>query len=1076
MSTNELGDYEWVGSDGVADVPRFPRELSPMQQMLEAIFDRTPVPMACLDRDFRFVCVNRSYAATVGKTPSDFPGVNYFSLYSDAELAALFRRALDTGGPCCSERPVAIRTSGERDASQWDWTVTPLDDPPGVVTHLLLTLRDATERVRAVAAHRETQTMLQTVIDAMPLQVYWKDRDGRYRGCNARLAADAGMASTADVIGKCDPELAWPWTTASDAADDRDVMSSCTGRSTVDHQVTTLDGRRIWLRRSKTPLFSADGEVVGLLGFYDDVTQRKQVDRRLQLTQAAIDKSKSAIYWISPRGQVLYVNDHACQELGYGREELMGQDVWKFDPDFPREAWPEFWEEFKRKGVMTFETRHRRKDGVVFPVEITCNHIVFDGEEQGGLTFVQNITERKRAERDLQLTHVAINTSNTCFYWLSPQGQVIYVNDAACTSLGYTRDELIGLYIWDFDPDFTPEAQARAWEAIKTHGSFTVESRHRRKDGTIFPIEAYANHILFEDEEYSFVFVQDITERKRAERDLKLAHTAINKSKTCFYWLSSQGQVIDVNDYAAASLGYTRDELIGLYIWDFDPDFPPEAQGPAWEALKKHGSTIIESRHRRKDGSTFPIEATTNYIAFNDEEYTFTFVKDISERKATEEQIRSLAFFDPLTRLPNRRLLMDRLKQVLATSARSATYGAVLFIDLDDFKSLNDTKGHDVGDLLLLEVAERLRSTVRVEDTVARLGGDEFVMMLPALSDDRERAESLATTVANRVLEALHRPCLLRGHEHNTSCSIGISLFLGQPGQIEDLLSRADTAMYEAKKAGRNTFRFFDPVMQEALETRARIESWMRQALPKQQFKLYYQLQMDDALRPLGVEALIRWPHPEQGLIPPAAFIPLAEETGLILQIGQWVAETAVAQIQAWEANPLTRGLTVSVNVSARQFRQPDFVDQIKSALDRYRIDPTRLKLELTESLVLHNVDDTIAKMHQIKALGVGFSMDDFGTGHSSLSYLKRLPLDQLKIDQSFVRDIATDPNDAALIQTIISMGHNLGLQVIAEGVETEEQLYRLRLYGCQAFQGYFFGRPQSSADLERRLGGPSGD
>ncbi|MFO1372186.1 MAG: EAL domain-containing protein [Candidatus Competibacteraceae bacterium] len=933
--------------------------VSPLtQETLDALFEAAPAPMAYLDRDFNFVRVNPSYATAKGKTPADFPGKHYFALYPDAENEALFRQARDTGEPCSSDaKPSTDPISPSREITHWDWTLTLLKNPMGVVTGLLLTLRNATERVRAIAAHLESRKMLQTVIDTIPLRVYWKDRESRYRGCNVQFAADAGMANVVDVIGKDDSQLAWPWRATSDAVADREIMDSATAKPAFDELVTTPDGRQIWLRQSRTPLFNAAGEIIGMLGFYDDITERKAAERQLRITQTAIDKSKSAFFWIGSKGEVLYVNDHACQSLGYTREELTGQNVWKFDPDFPREAWSPFWEEFKRKGVMNFETRHRRKDGSAFPVEITCNHIVFDGEEQGGFNFVQDITERKRAERDLQLTHAAINKSKTCFYWLSPQGQVIYVNDYAC-----------------------------------------------------------------------------------------------------------------------ASLGYTRDELIGLYIWDFDPDFPREAQPLAWEALKKHGSTTIESRHRRKDGGTFPIEATTNYISFNDEEYTFTFVQDISERKATEEKIRSLAFFDPLTKLPNRRLLMDRLKHALAASARSRTYGAVLFIDLDNFKNLNDTKGHDVGDLLLLDVAERLKLTTREEDTAARLGGDEFVMMLPALSDNREYAASLASAVANRVLDVLHRPCLLRGHEHNTSCSIGISLFHGQHDQVEDLLSWADTAMYEAKKAGRNTFRFFDPAMQDVLETRARLESWMRQALPQQQFQLHYQLQMSDDLRPMGAEALIRWLHPEQGFISPAAFMSLAEETGLILPIGQWVAETAIAQIKAWEPSPLACGLTISINVSARQFRQPDFVDQVKATLEHYRIDPTQLKLELTESLVLHNVEDTIEKMHRLKVLGVSFSMDDFGTGYSSLSYLKRLPLDQLKIDQSFVRDIATDPSDAVIVQTIINMGWNLGLQVLAEGVETEEQLSLLRQYGCKAFQGYLFGRPMLAADLERSLAMTAGD
>jgi predicted signal transduction protein with EAL and GGDEF domain len=378
-----------------------------------------------------------------------------------------------------------------------------------------------------------------------------------------------------------------------------------------------------------------------------------------------------------------------------------------------------------------------------------------------------------------------------------------------------------------------------------------------------------------------------------------------------------------------------------------------------------------------------------------------------------------------------------------------------------------------VGDLLLLEVSQRLQSGVRASDTVARLGGEEFVVILDELDNDREHAAARAKIVGDKILAVLRQPHSLQGQEHTSAASIGISLFLGREDNLEDLLRRSDTAMYEAKKAGRNTLRFFDPAMQHALEERTALESWMRQGVQKQQFRLYFQPQVDDKGRPLGAEALLRWEHPDRGPISPAHFIPLAEETGLILPIGQWVIETACAQLKAWHHEPVLCRLTLAVNVSAHQFRQPGFVEQVRASVVAHGIDPAQLKLELTESLVLHNVEDTIEKMRQLKSLGICFSMDDFGTGHSSLSYLKRLPLDQLKIDQSFVRDIATDPSDAVIVQTVINMGRTLGLEVIAEGVETEQQLGLLREYGCHAFQGYLFGKPAPAAELERHLVGP---
>ena len=405
-----------------------------------------------------------------------------------------------------------------------------------------------------------------------------------------------------------------------------------------------------------------------------------------------------------------------------------------------------------------------------------------------------------------------------------------------------------------------------------------------------------------------------------------------------------------------------------------------------------------------------------------------------------------------------------------ACSRRSGRYGALLFLDLDNFKTLNDTRGHDVGDLLLIEIAQRLNASVREGDTVGRLGGDEFVLMLEDLSEDVEEAILQAGMVGVKVREAIALPYLLKGIEFTCTTSIGASLFGNHDASADDLLKHADLAMYHAKKSGRNALCFFDPDMQAKLVEHSALENDLRHALERRQLRLHYQIQVDSARRAIGAEALLRWEHPGRSLVTPAEFIPLAEETGLIVPIGLWVLQTACARIRDWSANPATRDLQLAINVSARQFRQSDFVEQVQQALSATGINPARLKIELTESMVLDNVSDTITKMHALKALGVSFSMDDFGTGHSSLSYLKQLPLDQLKIDQSFVRDLATDPNDAAIVRAIITLGQTFGLNVIAEGVETEAQREFLELNGCHAFQGYLFSRPLPPEAFEKFL------
>ncbi len=441
---------------------------------------------------------------------------------------------------------------------------------------------------------------------------------------------------------------------------------------------------------------------------------------------------------------------------------------------------------------------------------------------------------------------------------------------------------------------------------------------------------------------------------------------------------------------------------------------------------------------------------------------------EIAERKLAEAQIQALAFSDPLTGLPNRRLLMDRLEQALAASVRHENRNALLFIDLDDFKSINDTLGHDKGDQLLRQISTRLISCVRELDTVARLGGDEFVVVVVELSQDAPEAARQAQAVGEKILEALGQPYQLDEYGHYSSASIGVTLFGGaQPESAEESMKRAELAMYQAKTAGRNALRFFEPKMQTTASARATLEAELREAVNKGQFVLHYQPQVTADGQMSGVEALLRWQHPQQGLVSPAAFIPIAEASGLILSLGQWVLQVACQQLAAWAVRPEMAHLVIAVNVSARQLRQASFVGEVAHILHASGAKPERLKLELTESVLVDNVDDIMLKMCVLKARGVGFSLDDFGTGYSSLTYLKRLPLDQLKIDQAFVRDILTDPHDAAIAKMVLVLADSLGLEVIAEGIETAAQRDFLTRLGCHRFQGYLFSRPLPIQELE---------
>jgi diguanylate cyclase (GGDEF)-like protein/PAS domain S-box-containing protein len=564
-----------------------------------------------------------------------------------------------------------------------------------------------------------------------------------------------------------------------------------------------------------------------------------------------------------------------------------------------------------------------------------------------------------------------------------------------------------------------------------------------------------------------------INEEKRAfKADLRIAASAFEAQEGLMI-TDANGVILRVNQAFSNTTGYTAEEIVGqtshiLKSGRHDADFYHDM----WDAISQTGAWQGEIWNRRKTGEIYPVWLTIS-AAKGDDGVTTHYVGahlDITERKAAEEKIRQLAFYDPLTQLPNRQLLLDRMHRALAASARNERNGALLFIDLDHFKAINDTLGHAMGDLLLQQVATRLTDCVRESDTVARLGGDEFVVMLENLSDQPADGIAQVEEVGEKILAALNRTYQLDTQTFRSSSSIGATLFSGGGHEVEELLKQADIAMYQAKKAGRNALRFFDPQMQHSINTRAALESELYKALELNQFQLHYQIQVNNVLQPVGVEALIRWTHPERGLVSPAQFIPVAEETGLILLIGEWVLETACAQLKTWESDKQTRKLVLAVNISARQFHQTGFVAQVQAITKRHGINPNLLKLEPTESLLLEDTEDTVATMKGLKGVGIQLSLDDFGTGYSSLQYLKLLPLDQIKIDQSFVRDIATDPNDAAIVQTIIAMSKTLGLDVIAEGVETDAQREFLAMSGCYNYQGYLFGKPLPIAQFEASL------
>ncbi|WP_114969102.1 putative bifunctional diguanylate cyclase/phosphodiesterase [Rhodoferax ferrireducens] len=668
-------------------------------------------------------------------------------------------------------------------------------------------------------------------------------------------------------------------------------------------------------------------------------------------------------------------------------------------------------------------------------------------------------------------------------------GLILHANLTASALLGLARSELvkrpISRLIIQADQDIYYLLRKQLLESGEPQ---SCELRMMAHDGTSFWAHLAATAAQSSaDAPVLRVVLSDISARKRAEQQLIASEESLRQSalhsQTILdnmadgvITIDAQGLIESFNKAASTIFGYRLEAVLGRNVAMLMPEPVRSHYNDLLQLSQSTGPASIvglprEIQGQREDGSIFPMSLSVSRISRARQPIYIGIVRDITQHRQDEEEIRRLAFYDPLTGLPNRRLLIDRLKQAMATSRRTGQHGALMFLDLDHFKRLNDTLGHAVGDVLLQQVAIRLKDCVREGDSVARLGGDEFVVLLEGLSIHDHEAAAQTEAVANKILDASGQPYDLLGHTYSSTPSIGIVVFMEEHEAMDELLKKADVAMYQAKSAGRNTVRFYDSATQAAASAHAELEKDMHRDLADNKFVLHYQIQVDADGTPVGAEALVRWNHARLGMLAPAHFIRLAEATGMILPLSQWILDTACAELATWASQPQTARWTMAVNVSESQFSRADFVTTVATALQNTGINARLLSLELTERMLVDDVANSITKMNTLKALGVGFSLDDFGTGYSSLSYLKQLPLDQLKIDQSFVRDVLTNPSNAVIARTVVALGHSLGLTVIAEGVETAAQCALLSELGCDAFQGLHFGPPAPASELARFIG-----
>ena len=843
-----------------------------------------------------------------------------------------------------------------------------------------------------------------------------------------------------------------------------------------------LVGDTRWLRIESEPTLLPNGDSLWN-GVLIDVTEKKETVHQLRLTQFAVEHTLDVVFLVREDASFQFINDAGCRKLEYSREELLTMTVADIDPIYNADVWHERWQALKEAGSLTIETLHRTRSGRVFPVEVHTNFIEYDGVEYN-CGIGRDMTERKQAEESLRESEVkfrlAFTNANTGMCLVDLQGNLLQVNEKMSAIFGYSKHELESMSVNDLalpdDKRISLEFIHHAIEGCEDNIIFEKHYRHRLGN----TISCQVSSSLVRDAQgqphYFISQVQDITEKKLAEESLK----------------GSEERLRLITDIAPVFLAEIDKELCYRFV---NRRYADMFGLPPGEFCGKHVSAMISEQvfakvqpYMLKALTGQPVEFETGlnetpegykFVAaryaprYDDTGQIIGFVaaiNDITERKRAEEEIKQLAFYDTLTQLPNRRLLLDRLQQAMVNSDRNKTHGALLFIDLDNFKTLNDTLGHDKGDLLLQQVASRIVSCVRESDTVARLGGDEFVVMLTGLVGNIKEAAAQAQKIGWKIIDTLNQTYSLAGYEHYCSASMGITLFAGQGSTIDELLKQADIAMYQAKTAGRNTLCFFDPHMQSSITARATLSNDLHRALEKNQFELFFQIEVGHNQQAVGAEALLRWNHPERGLILPQEFIPLAEETVLIQPIGQWVLESACALLKSWDKSPQWQHLYLAVNISARQFQQPNFVDKVFEILRETGADPGRLMLELAENVVLADLNQAIAVMSALKEGGVRFSLDHSGTGLSSLAHIVRLPFDQMKIDRSFVQNIVVKPSDAAIIETIMVMAEKLGIAIVAEGVETEVQRAFLEKYGCPVCQGYLFGKPMPLAEFERQF------
>ncbi|MFT4583277.1 MAG: diguanylate cyclase (GGDEF)-like protein/PAS domain S-box-containing protein [Gammaproteobacteria bacterium] len=973
-------------------------------------------------------------------------------------------------------------------------------DASGRPTLIVGTYTDITAQKIVEHDLKESRRVLEMVLDTIPDMVYWKDAAGHILGANRQCAINAGFKESSEVVGLVDEQLPWAEYAEMYRADDIEVISTGKPKLGIRQAFANASGEELLIETKKIPVFDETGTAVGVVGISQEITKKRQHEKRLEKIAESITGGG---------------NERLLDALAKGAAEICNvPTVYISKFDYTGET---------AHVVSTFPPTDPL-NGATFPVSespgaaaLPGGSCVFSGEvkslypnnkilgqrdiesflgkalidSQGNTIGIIALLDSKplvdadyamsvleiigataanellREQREIELKEseeryrTIYDNMPTMICMIDDTHKILDVNDVWTTATGFSSQETLGSKF----ADYLSPTSAKDFPALHRSGDTPAAVEYPEldvicKDLSTIKVTYKAVRVTSSDGlPVIMTVLEDITERIAAQQQINLAATAFETHEALVI-RDADKRILRVNNAFKSITGYTDEELLGRtpgYSGSGNSLDPETAE--IWAAVDRTGQWDGERANYRGDGSTFSVWQTITAVTDHNGKIThyvenFT---DISELKQALADAERLALFDPLTELPNRRYLAEHLESSISSSRRHGTTGALLFIDLDQFKNINDSLGHAVGDGLLVQVAQRLLSIVRVEDTTARLGGDEFVVILSDLGNKPDKCVDQARRVADKIHTELGKTYLVDGHQLNITPTIGVTMFPEEGKSADAILQEADSAMYQGKADGRNITKFFHPSMQSAAQARLGLERDLRTAIARDELTLFFQPQYDKDRKIFAAEALLRWQHPERGSISPGVFIPIAEESGLILEIGRWVFGQAMECLRRWDRNGTMFLDHLAINVSSRQFSSADFVRDTIRDLVSIGVPPQSVVIEVTEGTVIENFTATALKMEQLRDIGIRFSVDDFGIGYSSLSYLSRLPLDQLKIDRSFVTDVLDDANDAIIAETIIGMGRNLHLQTIAEGVETEAQLDFLAERGCDGFQGFLF-------------------